>query len=340
MSRLEPPLATSTQRGATRLVDVLWLGAAERRARSYSSAQLEKIAAYHAGAAVRLAAARDLRDAARIAAAGAVYREAALLTAFALVAAAEPATEVEALGAQALFARLQDMSSDFALPPRRLERFRAGLAEAERLVTDPDRLALDRSKPIVAVERLEKVHAVLERLLGRVEPRSARQIRRSRWLRLSTIALVSLLVTTTLFVYALSPNNVARGKPVATRVHDPRTPPLGRLVNGEVENSYGASTGRVKNAWFRIDLGKPHEILRIAIHNRNDRWARESTPFLIELSDDGRSFREVTRFTGPAEPRQRFTWKAGRETARYVQVRKLDHRGLALNEIEVFGYER
>lgn len=72
------------------------------------------------------------------------------------------------------------------------------------------------------------------------------------------------------------------------------------------------------NPWYVVDLEAPTQFSRLTIVNRGDSGEARAVPLVVELSDDGTTFREVAR-------RQEVfsTWKPelGPQTARYVRVR-------------------
>lgn len=70
--------------------------------------------------------------------------------------------------------------------------------------------------------------------------------------------------------------------------------------------------------WFQYDLGAPTTFSRLTIQNRTDIALMAAVPLVVELSDDGTTFREVARRT------ERFVeWRPSFEpqTARFVRLR-------------------
>jgi hypothetical protein len=93
-------------------------------------------------------------------------------------------------------------------------------------------------------------------------------------------------------------------------------------------------------AWFSIDLLRDHAIHKVVVYNRSDQFGRETTPFSVELSADGKNFREAVRLSDQSTPGERWVLELHGEVARYVRLKKLDKSGLALSEVEVYGSKR
>jgi hypothetical protein len=327
----------------SRLSETFMLREAERRARAYTPEQNAQLALLHDAAVERLRAARDLRDATRIGAAGAVYRETLLLLPRALLFAWDPERTVDALDATTVW---QELENRLLLPEpdalfrdekgRRVQAFR----EARALATEQDPLLLDRLAPVDAVKRLDAVHETLLRLLEQIEPRSVPEIRRSRVVRLAAAGLSMAVVVALLVAWAVTPKNVAFGKPAQASSYFAGSASADALVNGEVESPFGSATARAPHAWFSIDLQSNHELGRVVVYNRSDPFGRDTAPFGVELSEDGKTFREVARLSDQSTPSERWVFELNGQVTRYVRVRKLDERGLALSEIEVYGSKR
>ena len=117
--------------------------------------------------------------------------------------------------------------------------------------------------------------------------------------------------------------------------HDPAT-----LVDGERGNyqSVDAVTvpGRA-DPWMTVDLGSVVRIRRIVVCNRGDRDMDAGLPYALDLSDDGTTFREVTRRTEHFGDGTWFSppWTVKLDArARFVRVRAHDY--VALSELEVY----
>lgn len=86
------------------------------------------------------------------------------------------------------------------------------------------------------------------------------------------------------------------------------------------------------NPWVRIDLGARKRFSRVIVENREDCCADRASPLVVEVSDDGVSFKEVARTTEPFD-----TWNATFDpvSARYVRVRVLKKTFLHLVRVAV-----
>lgn len=327
-----PALLERAARIPKRAVDVVLQRRAETRARAYTPEQRDRVRVLHQAAKRRIRAARELRDASDIVAAGTLYREAGVLAARACVVAQDPESDGELDAAEA-WSRLDRITGG--------EPSAEGAAEtpyerARRLATDPDLLAIDKLAAVPAREHLEQIDRALAALLGSLEPRSVRRIRVSRVLRLALVALALLGALAAMIVWLLSPNNVARGKPASAVSYWPGSGPADELVDGQKESPWGSATGRSHDAWFQIDLLDTFEVRRVVVINRDDGFAHTTVPFVIELSEDGSSYSELSRVEGPAAPGQRWS-RTGSGRGRFVRVRQLSGTGFALSEIEVYG---
>ena len=326
-----------------RLSETFLLREAERRAKVYTQEQQKQLARLHDAAVERLRAARDLRDATRVGAAGAVYRESSLILARAVLLAWEPDRAIEGLDAASAWQELENrlLSPEPAAAfrdekGRRVQAFR----EAQAWAVEQNPLALDDLAPVDALARLDAVHETSLRLLEQIEPRTPDAIRRARFGRQAAAAVGVLALLVLAVSWAVAPKNVARGKPVQAPGYFAGSPPGGALVNGEIESPFGSATVRAENAWFSVDLQADYAIAKVVVYNRSDPFGRETTPFVVELSTDGKSYREVARLDDKSVPAQRWSFELHGQVARYVRVSKPDPRGLALSEIEVYGSKR
>jgi hypothetical protein len=347
MQRLPAPPAphmldirTKFARLKARLGEALTLREAERRAKGYTPEQSAALARLYDAAIERLRSARDLRDATRIGAASAVYRETLLLVPRTVLLAWDPARAVDGVDAPSawreLEARLIASGPDARFADRKGRRVQA-FRDAQALAEQPDPLFLDKLRPVEALQKLDAAHVTLTRLLSTVEARSARALRRSRLLRLTSLGLLFLAGLVGLVLLAVRPKNVALDKPAQASSYWPGSPPAGALFNGKLDSPWGSATQRGAEAWFAVDLLEEHRISRVVVYNRSDPTGRETLPFAVELSADGKSYREVGRLLGRATPAERWQLDLEGKQGRFVRVKKLDARGLALAEIEVHG---
>jgi hypothetical protein len=300
------------------------------RAGRYTPEQRAKLRLLHGGALHRLRAARDLRRSTSVGAAAAIYREAALLVAQSMLFSHDATRDNDSLDPPACWQRLAEQPAD------RPERAQA-LGLIIELVEERDVLAFDRLPTAIALARLDALENALFVLVGEVEHRTPAELRRTRVLRI-TLAVAALLLALGFFITALlATPNVARGKPVAAQSYYPGSAPADALVNGKVESPWGAATSATKDTWFAIDLLARHEIERVLVYNRTDAYSATNAPFVVELSEDGSQYRQLAVASQPVGPGATWKFELKREGARWLRIRKLDARGLALGEVEVYG---
>lgn len=91
-------------------------------------------------------------------------------------------------------------------------------------------------------------------------------------------------------------------------------------------------TNNEANPWLRYDLGSATTVSGLTIVNRQDSLQARAVPLVVEVGDDGSSFREVAR-----QPTAFSTWEPRFEpvTARYVRLRVDGTSVLHLERVEV-----
>ncbi|MBL8938797.1 MAG: discoidin domain-containing protein [Archangium sp.] len=200
-------------------------------------------------------------------------------------------------------------------PVVREEDERSGLEFLLHL--DPNQVedaALDEGVSLLRVEATQ--------LLGdREETRQRREQRGwSQPVELVGPALVLMVLCVagyTLGQRALEPTDIAEGKPwVASSSWATCTPKAGRC--GPLTSRILFHTLDDDSPWFRIDLGEPKTMSGATIINRSDDVPERAVPLLIEVGDDGSTFREVAR-----RESQFSVWRASFDPvkARFVRVR-------------------
>lgn len=319
-----------------RVLDALWLWGPEQRVRAYVPAQADQVRACHRAATERLRAARDLRDARAVPAAAAICREAGRLAAATLLVSRQAGIDVSDMEPAVTWEHLEVLLAADGELAKRASKISPLLEEARRIVTGRDPLEFDRLTQPVALARLDALDRVASFLLSEVEPRTLTHLRVMRVSRVAILVLYILGVLAFVVSVALRPVNIARGKPVSASAYWPGSAPADALVNGDYETPWGSATGRGKNGWFTVDLLLPYKVRSVEVVNRSDHFAHDTPPLLVELSDDGLKFQEVTRFTEPGSPGSRWVWKGYGRVTRYVRIRRPD-RNFAISEIEVFG---
>ena len=137
-----------------RALEAVVLKEAEARAKSYRPEQSEGVHQLWHAAVRRMRAARDLRNASNVAAAGTLYREAGVLTARAVALAAG-----ESFADAAAWPRVRELAEQGALPRTPPSAFADGepLDEAQDLAEQTDALLLDAVPPVVARQRLDRI---------------------------------------------------------------------------------------------------------------------------------------------------------------------------------------
>lgn len=139
-------------------------------------------------------------------------------------------------------------------------------------------------------------------------------------LELVVPGLVAIIVSVAGYVLAqraLEPVDLAEGKPwAASSAWAICTPQAGRC--GPVTSRILFHTKDDDSPWFRIDLGVPTTLSGATIINRSDDAPERAVPLLIEVGDDGVTYREVAR-----RESQFSIWRASfpSVSARFVRVR-------------------
>jgi hypothetical protein len=133
------------------------------------------------------------------------------------------------------------------------------------------------------------------------------------------------------------PKNVALNKPVIPSSIRLTPSHNQTIVDGDLGFNYGVHTDDESSPNVVIDLLANYRISTIKVHNRRDGWWDECLPLAVELSADGKNFREIARRDQHFDADPPWEVKVGGETARYVRVRELHRGSLALSEVEVFG---
>jgi F5/8 type C domain len=212
----------------------------------------------------------------------------------------------------------------------------AALVRAALEVADP--LAFDR----MSAEDLERLKPALEALVaklrGRIDLRTAAHVRLVGRVRLAGVALLVLYGVVSVGTALFKGDNVALGRPVQVSSRHPGTPDPAGLVDGVVGGSYGAHTQVGQGPpWIVVDLQQPRKIRRIVVYNRGDVNLDQCLPYSVSVSEDGQSYRELakreTHFGSGDFLSSPWTVKCDAR-ARFVKVQAKDY--IALSELEVF----
>jgi len=126
--------------------------------------------------------------------------------------------------------------------------------------------------------------------------------------------------------------NIAAGKPWTTSssMFDCH-PEQGEC--GGVKTRIFFHTRDEENPWLRYDLGSKMNISGLRIENRQDQEGARAVPLVVEVSDDGASFKQVARREDDFS-----VWKPSfpKVSARYVRLRVARRSMLHLDDVEIY----
>jgi F5/8 type C domain len=88
-----------------------------------------------------------------------------------------------------------------------------------------------------------------------------------------------------------------------------------------------------KNPWFQIDLGAPTTFSKVFVQNRSDMARMRAVPLVLEVSDDGQTFKALGRRDDRFDT---FTYEFPATTARYVRLRVDRSSTLHLEAVKVW----
>ena len=288
--------------------------------------QRESVQAYSGAAATRLSAARTLRWSGQLSASVSAYREAVLLSTFALLASREPAVDVATLSPGAAIGRLEETlaGQGVAVPPE--------FEQARPMLVTSDALSADR----LAIEEVDakanSLEATLRFLSDLLEVHSPAQIKVIRTVRLAiaTAALCSLAS------WVVLPRDVALNKPARSSSAAYDTSPWG-AVDGDKMAPFGFHSQDEDSPWLSIDLEHRYSISSLKIFGRGDCCFDQSIPLALEISDDGNKYRKIAERTEPFSQADPWVVEPGRVVARFVRLRAQRRSVLVLTEVEVYG---
>jgi hypothetical protein len=114
-----------------------------------------------------------------------------------------------------------------------------------------------------------------------------------------------------------------------------------RLVDGKRDRVYDACTAKSQGPWAQVDLGARAVLDRVVVVGRAECcWGLYTLPLVLEVSDDGREYREAQRRLLPFTQDDPWIVELGGQTARRVRLRVASPSGrsqIVLTEIEVYG---
>jgi len=324
-----PPWAS---RRAHAWLDAFLLRGGERLATSYPEVGHAKLRAFVLAGRERAGVADDLVES-HAASALTLYREAALLYMAAYVTGAPGAPLREPLDPGEVTERFQArlQSTGDGPSPEALAAF----VDSLRAV---DLLALDRIATVEAITRSQTARALVSWLGTLVEPRTVREVKFERRVRVGVVGVVALALLVAAVSAAFSGENIALHKPVSVSGQHPNTtsPPSG-LTDGITSGTYGVHTNSCDLPFVQVDLQDVYAIDKVKVYNRGDGWFDDGLPFTLQFSEDGRSFTDVevrSKSFGQVIP---WTADGGKRHARYVRIHGGKGRYVTLSELEVFG---
>lgn len=115
----------------------------------------------------------------------------------------------------------------------------------------------------------------------------------------------------------LSPKDIAAGKPWRASSAYVGYQPSGRTNDARTEDQPLFHTKEEENPWMDVDLGAVTAIKGVTVRNRRDCCGERAAPLIVEVSNDGQTFRQVARREDAFS-----TWRVKlSESARFVRVR-------------------
>lgn len=182
-------------------------------------------------------------------------------------------------------------------------------------------------------EDLRRAVEVVEHLLE--EP--ARRLREdrvdhTRRLLLGAGGMLGVLLLLALLRAAWPRNNLAQGKPWRASSAAARCRPAeGRC--GEEKTAILFLTKQEASPWFEVDLQQRHLVQKVRVKNRSDGFQERAVPLVLELSEDGKVWRQVAR-----QEEVFSTWEVPVPmlVTRYVRLRVDRVSTLHLESVEVY----
>jgi hypothetical protein len=223
------------------------------------------------------------------------------------------------------------------MPAREADLVGAALREADPLAFDrwpTEDLALVRPA----------LQDLIRRLRSRIDLRSDAHLRGLGILRVGALALLVVYGLFSVGRRVISPENIARGRPVQASSRHPGTPEASGLTDGVRGGKYGVHTrvGQPGTPWVIVDLGQPRDLRQIIVYNRGDTQLDDGLPYVVSLSIDGKSYSELAKRENHfgsgdllSPPWTIDCTKDGNKRAQYVKVEAQHY--VVLSELEVFA---
>lgn len=184
-------------------------------------------------------------------------------------------------------------------------------------------------------ERQRDSAKLLKRYAARLIRDAQRPDRQLEWAHLKRIARILLLVVPV--CVALAAAVLWKNRDLAQDMPW-RTSSTELVCHPEKYECGGATTSILfhtkleDSPWFEYDFGKSLEFSSLTIRNRTDYRPELAVPLVVEVSDDGKQYREIAR-----RMEVFLTWRPSFATqhARYLRVRALNKTTLHLEAIKV-----
>jgi len=313
-----------------RIRELVLLEQAERESAAITESQRMAVRAYCDAGNRRQNVAQDLRGPTQIAVAIGLYRNACFLYAIAFLVSKDPNTDPASLTPDLAFDKATELARSQGAPiPPEVERVRPFL-----LVSDP--LEIDQLSSDDADRAASELEIVARWLRGLFDPRSPREVRVARVLRVGGLIACAALLLVMLGIRIFAPTNWARGKPATASSYMFGTTAEG-AVDGSKSGQYGYHSQQEESPWLAIDLGARFSITTAKVFGRGDAFHDQSIPLAFEVSDDGASYREVARRTEAFSADEPWIIKPTGLVTRFVRLKTMRQSYLVLGEVEVYG---
>ncbi len=187
--------------------------------------------------------------------------------------------------------------------------------------------------------RCELADALLDRLFDTPLPTTPLQARAQRFVRISTLLLVTAVSCAGYRAWLLFPKNLSSGKAVTASSLAPQ-----KYVAGLVDDVYTGFppfvSQREQSPWVQIDLGRVSLVTYARIVGRHDCCFDEALPLVLEVSEDGNTFTQVGEKKTPFVSLEPWVISSIMKRARYIRIRSTRRTVLALTEVTVYGRQR
>jgi hypothetical protein len=275
--------------------------------------------------------ARDLRGPVQTPAALLLYQQGSFLYALAYLANRDESLNPAKLTPEEAFRALEDaILADGLTPPKEFKLARPMLVES-------DPLALDRLTAETAGLRIEELEVVAHWLARLLDPRSPREIKTARFVRLLVGGAAALALLVNLGMRVFAPKNLALGKTAVASSYLFSTAASG-AVDGSRSGQYGYHSQLEESPWLSIDLGRAFSITKVKVFGRTDGYYDQSIPLILEVSDAGADYREVASRTETFSDYDPWVIKlAPPIVTRFLRLRTARRSYLVLGEVEVYG---